>query len=70
MTAASNAAETTSIAIADAPERERYEVYVEGALGGFTLYKSRPGIIAFIHTEVVEGFQGRGLGVAPKHVRQ
>ena len=62
MTAASNSAETTSIAIADAPERERYEVYVEGALGGFTLYKSRPGIIAFIHTEVVEGFQGRGLG--------
>jgi predicted GNAT family acetyltransferase len=62
MTAASNATETTSIAFADAPERERYEIYVEGALGGFTLYKSRPGIMAFMHTEVDEGFRGRGLG--------
>ena len=62
MTAASNAAETMSVAIADAPERERYEIYVDGELAGFTEYKARPGIIAFIHTEVDEGFQGRGLG--------
>ena len=62
MTAASNAAETMSIAIADAPERERYEIYANGELAGFTEYKTRPGIIAFIHTEVDEGFRGRGLG--------
>jgi uncharacterized protein len=62
MTAASNAAETMSVAIADVPERERYEIYVDGELAGFTEYKTRPGIIAFIHTEVGEGFQGRGLG--------
>jgi predicted GNAT family acetyltransferase len=62
MTAASNAAETISVSIADAPERERYEIYVDGELAGFTEYKTRPGIIAFIHTEVDEGFQGRGLG--------
>ena len=62
MTATSNAAQTISIAVADAPERERYEIYVDGELAGFTLYKTRPGIIAFIHTEVDERFHGRGLG--------
>jgi len=62
MTAASDAAETMSVAIADAPERERYEIHVDGELAGFAEYKTRPGIIAFIHTEVDEGFQGRGLG--------
>ena len=62
MTAASNAAQTTSVAIADAADRERYEIYVDGELAGFTEYKTRPGIIAFIHTEVDEGLQGRGLG--------
>ena len=62
MTAASNAAETIGVAVADASERERYEIYVDGELAGFTEYKTRPGIIAFIHTEVDEAFQGRGLG--------
>jgi predicted GNAT family acetyltransferase len=51
-----------SIVVADAPERERYEIHVDGELAGFTLYKIRPGIVAFIHTEVDERFQGRGLG--------
>jgi predicted GNAT family acetyltransferase len=62
MTGTSNAAETMSIVVADAPERERYEIYVDGELAGFTLYKTRPGIVAFIHTEVDKRFQGRGLG--------
>jgi predicted GNAT family acetyltransferase len=35
---------------------------VDGELAGFTDYKTRPGIIAFIHTEIDEGFHGRGLG--------
>jgi predicted GNAT family acetyltransferase len=50
-----------SIQVADAPERERYELSVDGALGGFTAYRTRPGMIAFIHTEVDEHLQGRGL---------
>jgi uncharacterized protein len=29
---------------------------------GFTAYRARPGLIAFIHTEVDESLQGRGLG--------
>ena len=65
MTAASNAAETIGVAVADASERERYELYVDGELAGFTEYKTRRGIIAFIHTEVDEAFQGSRAGRPP-----
>ncbi len=50
------------IEVADAPERERYELSVEGEVAGFSAYRTRPGRIEFIHTEVDERFQGRGLG--------
>jgi uncharacterized protein len=52
---------TDRIEVADEPDRDRYEVSVDGAVVGFTAYRARPGLIAFIHTEVDEGFQGRGL---------
>ena len=51
-----------STVVTDVNERERYEVHVDGELAAFTAYKTRPGIIAFIHTEVEEGFRRRGLG--------
>jgi uncharacterized protein len=49
------------IEVADASERDRYELSVDGEIAGFTAYRLRPGLIAFIHTEVEERFQGRGL---------
>jgi predicted GNAT family acetyltransferase len=49
------------IEVADVPAQERYELSVGGALGGFTAYRTRPGLIAFIHTEVDGHLQGRGL---------
>lgn len=49
------------VSVADAPERERYEVSVDGAVVGFSVYKARPGLIAFVHTEVAEKMQGHGL---------
>jgi len=49
------------VEVADAPERERYEISLDGALAGFALYKLRPGLIAFIHTQIDEQFQGHGL---------
>jgi uncharacterized protein len=49
------------IAVADAPERERYEVSVDGEVVGFSVYRARPGLIAFTHTEVDESMQGQGL---------
>jgi uncharacterized protein len=49
------------IEVADAPDRDRYELSIDGEVAGFTTYRARPGLIAFIHTEVDERFQGRGL---------
>ncbi len=53
---------TERIDVADAPDRERYELSVDGEVVGFTAYRARPGLIAFLHTEVDERMQGRGLG--------
>jgi uncharacterized protein len=50
------------IEVADAPERDRYELSIDGEVVGFTTYSARPGLIAFIHTEVDERLQGHGLG--------
>jgi predicted GNAT family acetyltransferase len=49
------------IEVADAPERDRYELSIDGEVVGFTAYSARPGLIAFVHTEVDERLQGRGL---------
>ena len=49
------------IEVADAPDRQRYELTVDGTVAGFSAYRLRPGLIAFIHTEIDERFQGRGL---------
>jgi uncharacterized protein len=48
--------------IADAPDRDRYELSVDGQTVGFTEYRTRPGLIAFLHTEIDERVEGRGLG--------
>jgi uncharacterized protein len=49
------------IEVAEAPDRERYELSVDGQVMGFTAYRARPGLIAFVHTEVDESLRGRGL---------
>jgi predicted GNAT family acetyltransferase len=57
--------EDARIVVADAPERERFEVTVDGEPAGFLVYhsrKGRKGLLALVHTEVEDGFEGRGLG--------
>lgn len=49
------------IEVADAPDRERYELSIDGEVVGFTVYRTRPRLIAFVHTEIEERLQGRGL---------
>ncbi len=49
------------IEVADAPERDRYELSIDDEVVGFTAYRTRPDLIAFFHTEVDERLQGRGL---------
>ena len=45
-----------------APEEERYEARLGDELAGFAVYRERPGLIAFMHTEVDPRFEGRGIG--------
>jgi predicted GNAT family acetyltransferase len=54
--------EDARIVVADAPERKRFEVTVDDELAGFLVYRSRKGLLALIHTEVEDRFEGRGLG--------
>ena len=46
----------------DNPQKERYEVVVDGALAGFAEYRQKPGLIAFVHTEVDDAFEHHGVG--------
>jgi uncharacterized protein len=50
------------IVISDAPERRRFVASVDGEPAGFIVYRLRPGLLALIHTEVEERFEGHGLG--------
>jgi uncharacterized protein len=50
------------IEVADAPDRDRYELSIDGEVVGYSAYRARPGLIAFVHTEVDERLEGRGLG--------
>jgi predicted GNAT family acetyltransferase len=40
----------------------RYEVLADGESAGFTEYHEKPGLIAFVHTEVDDAYEGQGLG--------
>jgi len=50
------------IEVTDARERRRFEATVDGELGGFLFYRDKGDLLALIHTEVEERFEGRGLG--------
>ena len=49
------------VTIADNPDEQRYEITAGGTRAGFAQYRSRPGLIAFIHTEIDDAFAGQGL---------
>ncbi len=44
------------------PEQSRYEIQVDGAVAGFTQYRSTPGVVDFVHTEIDDAHEGQGLG--------
>jgi uncharacterized protein len=47
--------------VVDAPEEERFEIRAGQELAGFTTYKRRGDVIAFIHTEVAPEHEGKGV---------
>ena len=52
----------THAEVVDAPEASRYELRLDGRVIGFAAYRRRNDRIVFIHTEVDESYEGRGLG--------
>jgi len=44
------------------PAENRYEVWADGELAGYTQYVLHRGRIAFVHTEVYQSYEGQGLG--------
>jgi predicted GNAT family acetyltransferase len=49
------------VEVANHPEEHRYEVRADGELAGWTIYRERPGLIVFVHTEIDQRFEGQGL---------
>jgi predicted GNAT family acetyltransferase len=52
------------VTVADAPQSNRYEARIDGDLAGFAAYLRTPELIAFVHTEVEDAYEGRGVGSA------
>jgi predicted GNAT family acetyltransferase len=49
------------VTVTDNPEESRFEVSVDGALAGFAAYEKDADAVVFVHTEVFEEYEGRGL---------
>lgn len=48
--------------VADAPERERFEISLDGEVVGFLQYHRTPRALSLNHTEIESGHEGEGLG--------
>src|SRR5512134_330069 len=48
--------------VRDAPGRSRYEVTVDGVPAGFAAYRDQGDTRVFTHTEVLDDYEGRGVG--------
>ena len=48
--------------VTDNSAEHRYEITVDDDLVGFSEYRDRDGMRDILHTEVFEGWEGRGLG--------
>ncbi len=53
-----------NLTVTDAPDRQRFEAWIDGELAGFASYLRRDGLIVFPHTEVERAFQGHGVASA------
>jgi uncharacterized protein len=51
-----------TIEVTDAPEARRFEARVDGKLAGFIQYEVRPEAVVLVHTQVLDEFEGKGVG--------
>jgi predicted GNAT family acetyltransferase len=54
-------ADDAEISVRDAPDQNRFEIWVDGVLAGFTVYRAQGDRYTFVHTEIDPAFGGRGL---------
>jgi predicted GNAT family acetyltransferase len=52
----------TDVQVQDDPEKSRFEILVDGAVGGFAAYRIRDGLVIITHSEIDPSFRGQGLG--------
>jgi uncharacterized protein len=50
------------IRVEDNPARHRYEILVDGAVGGFADYRVRDQVVIITHSEIDPKYRGHGLG--------
>jgi predicted GNAT family acetyltransferase len=51
-----------AVEVTENPDRNRYELRLDGELAGFAQYRDIKGTRVFTHTEVFPTFEGNGLG--------
>jgi uncharacterized protein len=50
------------VRVVNATDRKRYEARVDGVLAAIADYIPTDELVAFTHTEVLDGFEGQGVG--------
>jgi predicted GNAT family acetyltransferase len=50
------------VEVRDDPEKNRFEILVDGQVGGFAAYRVRDGRVVITHSEVDRAHRGEGLG--------
>jgi predicted GNAT family acetyltransferase len=50
------------VTVQDNPARHRFEILLDGEIGGFADYRQREGAVVVVHSEVDRAHRGKGLG--------
>ncbi|UQU67112.1 N-acetyltransferase [Couchioplanes caeruleus] len=50
------------VTVQDNPGRNRFELLLDGEVGGFADYRRRDGAVVVVHSEVDPAHRGQGLG--------
>jgi len=54
----------SDVEVKNNPDENRYEAWLDGELAGIAVYGLGPSTIVFLHTEVDDKFEGKGVGSA------
>jgi uncharacterized protein len=57
-----DAVDQDPVEVRDVPARHRFEVLVGEEVAGFATYRLEGDVIAFLHTEIDDAYEGKGLG--------